>query len=215
MLLLSQLNWPRVLFNRSAAILLGCAAVISIATLVLLHFYFDPDKLDALNQVAVSVAGALGVLGLFSLYVCMGYFWLKCDSSSKPIRALWFVLLLLGFAYGTPIAYYIVAYLPAVIKRLRNPGFEEEPVPAWREDQTKRIGPFRRVLLVGWCLLIVPVALVVALPKVPTFFQGSTAVVFFLWSAVVIIESLVHAVASLFRSGMSRPSNSDRSDSSR
>ncbi len=216
MFLLSQLNWPRILFTRCAVVLLGLAAALSVVALAVIHSDIEIDSLSPLKREALSITGAAGAFGLIGLIVCMGFFWLRCDSSSKPIRALWFVLLLFGFAYGSQIAYFAIVYLPAVMRRLRNPEGEEDTVPQpHTEEARKRIGPFRRVLVVGWAFLLLPVAAAVSLPKIMSPFVGPIAVFFFLWSALVAVESIAYAVVSLYQSGMSRPPSSGRRGSSR
>jgi hypothetical protein len=208
---LSNLDWPRILLTRRATALLGLAAALSVCALALIHSDVNPDTFSPLKRDAVSIIGAAGVFGFFSLLICMGFFWLRCDTSSKPIRTLWFVLLLFGFFYGSQIAYYAIVYLPAVLKR---PGNQESEYlvasPLRIEGTHERIGPFRRVFLIAWGFLLIPVALAVSLPKAGSLFLELTAVFFFLGSALVAVESIAHAVLSLYRSGMNRPPSSNR-----
>jgi hypothetical protein len=206
---ISRLDWPRILFTRRTAILLGLAAAFSVCGLAIIHSEIDIGSLCPLKRDAVSVIGAAGAFGLVTLIVCMGFFWLICDSSSKPNRTVWFVLLLLGFAYGSSIAYYAFVYLPAVIKRLRDPESEDQVAPPPRlEEVKKRIGPFRRILLLGWGFLLPPVAFAIAIPKIMSPFLGPITVLFFFWSAIVLLEAFTYAVISLYRSGMNRPPSS-------
>ncbi len=216
LLRISQLNWPRILFTRRAAILLGMAAALSVCGLIIIHSGISLDSLSPLKRGALSFTGAASAGGLISLTVCMGFFWLKCDRSSRPSRTIWFVLLLLGFAYGSQILYFAVSYVPAVLRRLRNPESEEDEVPQPRiEEVQKRIGPFRRVLLVGWGFSLLPIVAALALPKITSSFLGLIAALFFLGSAVVVVESIAHVVFLFYQAGMSRPPGSGGAGPSR
>jgi hypothetical protein len=123
-------------------------AALSGCGLAIIHSDVNIEALDPLRQEVLSIAGAVGALGIAALFVGMGFFWFKCDISPRLSRAVRFVLLLLGWAYGSQIAYYALVYLPAVIKRLRNPE-RETPViePHQLAGGRRSIGPF------GWILI--------------------------------------------------------------
>ncbi|HUX44918.1 MAG TPA: hypothetical protein VMV57_09225 [Terracidiphilus sp.] len=206
MLRISQLDWRRILYTRTAAILLGIAAVLTIPALIFIHSNFDPGAYSGFEGYSLEVIAGLSPFGLISLLACMAFFWLRCDLSSKRNRTVWFVILLLGFGYGSQIAYYLFAYLPAVLKRLRNHEFEtaETPIPQPAELH-QRIGPFRTSLLFGWGVIAASMLAILAAPASFSRFSGPVAIVFFLCSAIVAIEGVIHWFVSIYRSGMARP----------
>jgi apolipoprotein N-acyltransferase len=213
---ISQLDWQRILLTRIAAILLGIAAALSVSAIVITNSGVNLDALSPLKRDALSIVGAASAFGFVSLLVCMGFFWLKCDLSPRLDRTIWFVILLLGFAYGSPIAYYAIVYLPAVLRRLRNPQGEETAAESVQVGEThKRIGPFRGTLLVSWGFFLLLVVAVLAFPQSMSHFVAPVAVCFFLSSALVVLEAVFHAITSVYRSGMSRSTRSGRADSSR
>jgi hypothetical protein len=180
----------------------------------MIHSDLDPAKLGHAQSEMLSIAGAAGVFGFIPLLVCMGAFWLKCDVSSRLNRTIWFGVLLAGFAYGSLVAYYAVVYLPAVMRRLRNPKSEEPATETLRiEANSKRMGPFSRALLIVWGFVLAPVAVVLALPRATSGPLFAVAASFFLWSAFVILEAALYAVFSVYRSGINRTARSDGEES--
>ena len=133
--------------------------------------------MSPIERERISWFGALLALGVICLLLGMLLFWLKCDTSSKLSRAIWFVLLLAGMGFGTQIAYYAVVYLPAVRKKLRNIGSEaadNSPTPVTSDPGTgtpesnkrrKLFGPFGWALIGGWGLLFLTLAAMFAFPK--------------------------------------------------
>ena len=206
MLRISDLNWPRILYARTAAILLGFAAALTIPALIFFHGKLDPDAYSGLKGGILQVIADLSPLGFISLLVCMAFFWLRCDVSSKSSRTIWFFLLLVGFWYGSQIAYYVLVYLPAVLKQLRNPEVEEAvtliPQPA---ELHRRIGPFRRTLVIGWGIVAALMLAILIAPASLTRLSPPIAVAFLLCSVVVAAESVIHWFISIYRSGMARP----------
>lgn len=213
MLRLSRLNWPRLLYTRRAAVLLGIAAVLSVFTVVVIHSNVEADKLSSSANIAFNTTAAVGSAGMFALLVCMAFFWLRCDPSSKTWRAFWFFVLLLGFPFGSAVAYYALVYLPEVIRRLRNP--EEEilslSAPEQERREDKRIGPFRRSLLIAWGITLVPIVVIILLAKPPPdqLLMLAFIISFFL-SVAAVIEAAIHEIVSFYRAGISRPGTSGR-----
>lgn len=215
MLRISQLDWPRILFTRPAAILLGIAAVLSVNVLIFWHSNLSRDTLSSTWDAVLGVVGVTGVIGFILLLGCMALFWLKCDVSSKLNRTIWFVILLLGFTYGTQIAYYAIVYLPQVLRKLRNPEDEGSvDAPAQPIENHKRFGPFSSTLFIGWGLFALLAAAAMFLPKAANSHWGLVAIGFFVASAAVAIEAVIHTIVSVYRSGVSRPSRSKQTDSS-
>jgi hypothetical protein len=216
MLSLSKLNWPRILFSRRAAVLLGFAAILSIVAIAIIHSDVNPDSLSPLQRGAVSFAGTAGALGYFALLICMGLFWLKCDSSSRRSKAVWLVLLLVGWGYGSQIAYFVLIYLPAVFKGLRSmkvigPLIEHVHV----DPRRKLFGPFGWVLVGGWGLLFLTVAACFTFPKDTSYILEPVGDFFVLWPVSLLIGTWVYAIILIFRVGMRFSTRSSPSDSLR
>lgn len=207
MLPLSHVDWPRILHTRSAAILLGVASTLSVPTLVLIHSDSVFNTLSLPLQTLFSILGASGAFGLVALLVCMGFFWLQCDPSAKQWRAIWFVILLVGFAFGSAVAYYIFVYLPALKNRTLDPLTDDAHLAQVEEKRSlRRIGPFSGAVLFIWLVLLLPLLTALIFPKIMTHALGPIAITAFaFWSFVVVLESAAHGLYSIFRTGMRRP----------
>jgi hypothetical protein len=157
----------------------------------------------------LSIVGAAGAIGFFSLFVYMGFFWLKCDTSSKRIRAFWFVIILLGITYGSLIAYYSFVYLPAVVRNLRSSTSDEATIkPLQLEKRRKLFGPFGWALLTGWGLLFLATAASFIFPKGMSYLLRPISAYFVLWPASLLIGTWAYAIILIFRAGMKRPVSS-------
>ena len=208
---ISQLDWPRILYKRTTAILLGLAAVFSIPTLFFIHTNIDPGSLSPLKSEMVSTVGAVGAFGYVTLLICMGFFWLRCDESGKLNKTVWFVILAIGCSYGTPVAYYGIVYLPAVLRRHRFPeAFRAEDELQEPEADLGRFGPFSRNLMIGWLFVALAMIAYVALPGSTPEVSAVAAIVFFICCAAIVFESMFHFVASIYRTGMKRAARQDK-----
>jgi hypothetical protein len=199
---------PEFLFTRSAVVWLGIAAVFSLGAVVMMHFNLTLDTPSRLNREALLVAGVATAIGYVSLLVGMSWFWLKSDVSSKRSRTVWFVILLLGFAYGSQIAYYALVYVPAVGKRLRNPRGETLEPPAKNGARSIGVGALGWVLLAGWILFLLTVAIYFAFPFRMYPILRPIVVEFAMWPVLMLAATAAYAVVFLFRVGMRRPSSS-------
>jgi hypothetical protein len=69
------------------------------------------------TQLGGAVVGVLGPISLFFLWFGMWRYWMRLDSSTARTKRLWFVILLIGFWYGSML-YYFCVYRPQVISRV-------------------------------------------------------------------------------------------------
>ena len=205
MLRVFQLDSPRILYKRTTAIFLGLAAVFSIPALFIIHTGVDLNALSPVKGEVVSIVGAVGAFGFMALLAGMGFLWLRCDGSSRLNKTIWFVVLAIECFYGTPIAYYFIVYLPAVLRNHRFPeAVQIEDESQEPETELNRFGPFNRTLLIGWFFVALAAIATLVLPGSMPGFSAVAAIVFVICSAAVVFESLFHFVASLYRTGIRR-----------
>jgi hypothetical protein len=67
-------------------------------------------------QIAVCVVGVMGPIASFFLWLGMWRHWMRLDTSKALTKRMWFVILLIGFEYGS-VLYYFCVYRPQVIAR--------------------------------------------------------------------------------------------------
>ena len=65
------------------------------------------------------ILGVVGPFALFFLWIGMWRYWVRVDNSRVYSKRLWFLILLLGFWYGSCIYCYFV-YLPQVMRASRS-----------------------------------------------------------------------------------------------
>lgn len=70
-------------------------------------------------RVPWGILGIVGPLALFFLWIGMWRYWVRVDDSKAYAKRLWFLILLLGFWYGSCLYCYFV-YLPQVMRRSRS-----------------------------------------------------------------------------------------------
>lgn len=210
---MSSLDRQQFLFTRRATVVFGVAAALSLGAVIMMHIDLILDPLSRLNRAAHLATGVAAAIGFFSLLVGMCNFWLNCDISSKLNRTVWFIALLLGAPYGSQIAYYAFVYLPAVEKRLRNPRTDvAETLPPQMWSCRKAIGPFGWVLLVGWALFFLTVAVCLANPLPMYHLLRPYAMILSLWPVAMFVTTIPYAIASAFLIGIRRPAGSSLAD---
>jgi len=196
---LFQLNWPRILLNRVAAILLGLAALLSAGAIIIRHSDINLRALSPLQLEAASIAGAASALGFFALLAGMGFFWIRSDSSSKRSRAIWLVLLIGGMGYGSHIAYYAIVYLPAVTRMIRNPEAEYPTVTPFRLDDVFRLfRPVGWALGAAWVLFILVIGSSFISPKIAFHESDPTYPFITGWMVFLIIGTPIYLVLLVF-----------------
>jgi hypothetical protein len=191
-------DWPRIFSSRKSVWVLSVAAVLSLGAIAI--FWIDIRSLSLAWQAAMGWFGALAALGAVVLWVAMGFYWLRCDSSSRASRSIWFFALLFGFCYAT-IPYYLLVYLPAFRRgQIRERQLEiARAEPILYASQRKKIGAFGNVLILGWVLLFATVALAFTFPKSMSHLLGPVASFIVLWPAALLFATAIYLIARVLR----------------
>src|SRR3954451_15693035 len=123
--------------------------VASLLILPLLPFFtgtIEPSGDTTFSIVFWGLLGVFGSLSIFFLWLGMWRYWAKVDTSSGWAKRIWFLVMLIGFWYGSCLYCWCV-YLPKVIKR--------GAVPAPKNVPVRKVGVFGKALLSAWlCLFL-------------------------------------------------------------
>jgi signal transduction histidine kinase len=76
----------------------------------------DTNKMTFWQRLPWGILGILIPFGMLFLWLGMWRYWVRIDRSSRWLKRIWFVVLLIGFWWGS-VLYYFLAYLPQMIRR--------------------------------------------------------------------------------------------------
>lgn len=122
----ARLDFDRVFFKRETAILLGVAAALAVGGIAIAQTNLAHAPLGRTASWFLLVFAIATSLGAITLFVSMWLYWVKCDSTSRWYRGIWFFVLVLGLFSGAPqVLYYLIVYLPAVRNKLQRRNGEQ------------------------------------------------------------------------------------------
>ena len=105
------------LISRLSTALFFVSAVLVIA-MTPVFLGLDTTKMTFWQRLPWGILGIVGPLGIIFLWLGMWRYWVRLDNSKVWIKRISFIVLLLGFWWGSCL-YYFFAYLPQVIRRRR------------------------------------------------------------------------------------------------
>jgi hypothetical protein len=122
-------SWgPLKLFNRfkddwivtrQAAGLFLLSTILVIASAPIFEGHVDIEKMSLWARLPLTTLVIAGIVAIFFLWIGMWRYWVRIDESKAWMKKLSFVVLLLGFWYGSCV-YCLAVYLPQVLRKERG-----------------------------------------------------------------------------------------------
>jgi hypothetical protein len=108
------------LITRQAAKLFFTSAILVLASVpVVLGWKIDIEKMSFWPRVPFAIYFVLLPIAIFFLWFGMWRYWVRIDHASRRDRRMWFVILLVGFWWGSCL-YCLFVYLPQTFNRARD-----------------------------------------------------------------------------------------------
>ena len=114
-------NWfkDEWLITRQAGKLFFTSALLVLAMTPVFLGRIDTAKMAFWERLSWGILGVIGPIGLFFLWFGMWRYWVRIDRSGPWAKRMWFVVLLIGFWWGScPYCFFV--YLPQVYRRVRS-----------------------------------------------------------------------------------------------
>ena len=104
------LDWFRDewLATRRAARLFLVSVPFALALTPILFGVVHVTKVTIWMRIVGGVLGVIGPIAIFFLWLGMWRYWMRLDKSKGLTRRIWFVILLIGFFYGSVLYYFCV-----------------------------------------------------------------------------------------------------------
>lgn len=183
-------------FGRSARALFFVSTLLVISVTWIL-WVVELGHLPFWPNLIVGLVGIGGTLSIFFLWIGMWRYWTRIDASSRWVKRLWFLILLIGFCWGAVLYCYVI-YLPQSGKQnLPFNRSDEEIAPG----DHYRIGLVGRILVAVWVLFVVWIAGLFLLPKVFGLLPIS---VMALVALVLILASWAFLISRIYQRGLRR-----------
>jgi hypothetical protein len=106
------------LITRQAAKLFFLSTLLVLALTPVFLGKIDTNTMSFWARLPWGILGILGPIALFFLWFGMWRYWVRIDRSGRWAKRMWFVVLLLGFWWGSCL-YCFFAYLPQVSRRAK------------------------------------------------------------------------------------------------
>lgn len=107
------------LVTRQASILFMVSTLFVIALTPVLLGRIDTQAMSFWARLPIGILGLVGPVALFFLWFGVWRYWVRIDNAGKWVKRIWFLVLLVGFWWGSCL-YYFVVYLPQVFRRTRG-----------------------------------------------------------------------------------------------
>lgn len=107
------------LISPSTSRLFLFSAICVIALTPIIEGWLVPSRMTFWMRVPWTVLVLVGVPALFFLWLGMWRYWVRLDDSSVWAKRAWFLILLIGFWWGS-FLYYFCVYLPQLFRRRRE-----------------------------------------------------------------------------------------------
>lgn len=99
--------------SRKAAKLFFASAVLELLSTLMFFGWIDIAKMTFSQRLPWGILGMVGSVGTGFLWIGMWRYWFRLDDSGAWNKRFWFVVLLVGFWWGSCL-YFFFAYLPRV-----------------------------------------------------------------------------------------------------
>ncbi len=177
------------LVSRTALILFAVASVLVVAIAPVLWGYVNFLETPGFGKPLLGGGGSRRrVEHVFHLGGMWAY-WTRCDSSRRAVKRIWFVILLVGFWYGS-VLYYLFKYLPA-----EGPNTKRGMRRKIGEDFQKRPGGGMGGIL--WNL-----GALIASPKTVGGIVAPVTGFIALPPALLLVASLIYGRMCVYKAGM-------------
>jgi uncharacterized BrkB/YihY/UPF0761 family membrane protein len=107
------------LVTRQAAKLFFLSAILLLSITPVFLGWIDTSKMTFWMRLPWGILGVRGTIALFFLWLGMWRYWLRIDDSRAWVKRIWFLILLIGFCWGS-FLYFFSVYLPQAIRRGRG-----------------------------------------------------------------------------------------------
>ena|SRR5712692_4691019 len=102
--------------RQAAALFFLCT--ICVVRITPVFWGFDTPRNWFWTKTSPDILGALAAIGSLLLWLGMWRHWVRIDNSRRWMKRIWFVVLLIGFSWGSCL-YYFFGYLPQFLRRRR------------------------------------------------------------------------------------------------
>lgn len=106
------------LVKRSAAKLFFASALLVLTLIPLFFGKVDTSRMSFWARLPWGILWTLAPIAVFFLWAGMWRYWVRIDNASRWTKRIWFVVLLIGFWWGSCL-YCFFVYLPQVFRRTR------------------------------------------------------------------------------------------------
>jgi uncharacterized BrkB/YihY/UPF0761 family membrane protein len=106
------------LMTRRAAGYFIVSAVLVLGVTPMFLGRIDTSKMSFLERLPWGILGMVGPIAVFFLWIGMWRYWVRLDDSKPMQKRLWFVILLVGFWWGSCL-YCFFVYLPQIFRRVK------------------------------------------------------------------------------------------------
>jgi hypothetical protein len=109
------------LVTKSYLLIFLVSSVLFLLTIAMLEVSIDPLRMPVWYRIPFTLLGMLGVVGCVALWLGMWSYWLRFDCSKAFVKRLWFLILVIGFSFGS-VLYFFFVYIPQVTRRIKVNG---------------------------------------------------------------------------------------------
>jgi hypothetical protein len=106
------------LTSRPAARIFFVGAISVVLTAPVVLGRVDTAQMAFWERLPWAIVGTVGTVAFLALWEGMWFYWVRVDDSPAWAKRIWFVLLLIGFWYGS-FFYFFMVYLPQTSRRRR------------------------------------------------------------------------------------------------
>lgn len=109
------------LVTRTYLITFLLSSLLFLVTSAMLRMSIDPLGMPLWYRIPFTVTGMLGAIGSVVIWLGMWSYWVRFDCSNAWVKRFWFLVLLIGFFFGS-VLYFLFVYVPQVAARTRVNG---------------------------------------------------------------------------------------------